>query len=242
MSVTSQGEASVMEVPQGPPEQKLSIKTAQPTVVPLGALNSCAHNTGQALPLWVPDLEGGIDSTVTGMMALPQVAFKKATWMWDLCAGPENRPGYCYPVRGAAAKGAIPQQQKLLTSREVLRGLRNQYDIDRIKALLDRPGPAYSCAILGYGALGCTVAAAAALFKLIWGTEVRKPMRGMWMEVCATPCYGDTDKKKWRGGGRPRYVKSSTKCKTFSSGGLQLGLDSPERARYLKQVKTIIET
>ena len=130
LSVTSQGEASVMEVPQGPPEQKLSTKTAQPTVVPLGALNSCTQNTGQALPLWVPDLEGGIDSTVTGMMPLPQVAFKQATSMWDLCAGPENHPGYYYPVRGTAAKGAIPQQQKLLTSREVLHSLQNQYDID----------------------------------------------------------------------------------------------------------------
>ena len=74
MSVTSQGEASVMEVPQGPPEQQLSTKTAQPTVLPLGTLNSCAQNTGQALPLWVPDLEGGLDSAATGMMALPQVA------------------------------------------------------------------------------------------------------------------------------------------------------------------------
>ena len=103
----------------------------------------------------MPELEGGIDSAVTGMMALPQVAFKKATSMWDLCAGPDNHPGHCYPVRGTAAKGAIPTQQKLLTSRDVLHGLRNQYDIEKIMALLDRPGPAYPCVILGYGALGC---------------------------------------------------------------------------------------
>lgn len=153
--------------------------------------------------MWVPELEGRIDSAVTGMMALPKVAFKKATSMWDLCAGPDNHPEHKYSARGTAASGAIPQQQKLLTSREVLHGLRQQYDIERIKTLLDRPGPAYSCAILGYGALGCTVAAAAALFTPIWGIEVRKPMRSMWMEVCATPCYGDTDKKQWRGGAGP---------------------------------------
>jgi hypothetical protein len=90
-----------MEVPQGPPEQKLSTKSAHPTVLPLGTLASCAQSTGQALPLWVPDLEGGLDlnNAVTGMMALPQVAFKKATSMWDLCAGPDNHPGHCYPVK-----------------------------------------------------------------------------------------------------------------------------------------------
>ena len=155
--MTSHCEASVMEVPQGPPEQQLSTKTAQPTVLPRGTLNSCAQNTEQVLPLWVPELEGDLNGAVTGLMALPQVAFKKATSIWDLCAGPDNHPdpGYCYPVRGTAAKGAIPTQQKLLTSRDVLHGLRNQYDIERIMALLDRPGPAYSCVILGYGALGC---------------------------------------------------------------------------------------
>ena len=105
--MASHGEAGVMEVPQGPPEQQLSTKTAQPTVLPLGTLNSCAQSTGQALPLWVPELKGGIDSAVTGMMALPQVAFKKATSMWDLCAGPDNHPEHKHPARGTAASGAI---------------------------------------------------------------------------------------------------------------------------------------
>ena len=105
-----------MEVPQGPPEQQLSITTAHPTVLPFGTLNRCAQNTGQALPLWAPDLEGGLGSTVIGMMALPQVAFKTATSIWELCAGPENHPGHSYPVRGTAAKRAMPQQQKLLTT------------------------------------------------------------------------------------------------------------------------------
>ena len=113
LSVTSQGEASVMEVPHGPPEQKLSTKTAQPTVLPLGTLNSCAQSTGQALPLWVPELERGLNNAVTGMMALPQVAFKKATSMWELCTGLDNHPEHLYPVKGTAAKGAIPTQQKL---------------------------------------------------------------------------------------------------------------------------------
>ena len=95
--------------------------------------------------------------------------------------------------------------------------------------------------ILGSGALGYTTSAVVSLFKPIWGTEVDKPMRGMWVDVCATICYGDTDARMWVGGGRPIYIKSSTECKMFSSGGLKPGLNLPEGARYLKQVKTIVE-
>ena len=40
--------------------------------------------------------------------------------------------------------------------------------------VVDRPGPAYSCAILGSGALGCTTAAVVSLFKPIYGTEIDK--------------------------------------------------------------------
>ena len=79
----------------------------------------------------------------------------------------------------------------------------------------------------------------ASLFKPIYGTEIDKWMRSMWVDVCATICYGDTDERKWVGGGCPIYVKSNTECKTFSTGRLQLGLDSPEGARYLKQVNAI---
>ena len=82
--------------------------------------------------------------------------------------------------------GAIPWQTDFLTSREVHAGLREQYDMPMIKELCDRPGPAYSCAILGSGALGCTTAAAAPLLKPIYATEIDKWMRSVWVDVCAT--------------------------------------------------------
>ena len=84
--------------------------------------------------------------------------------------------------------------------------------MERIKWLCDRPGLAYSCAILGSGVLGCTTAAVASLFKPIYGTEMDKWMRIMWVDVSATICHGDTDENQWVGGGRPIYVKSSTAC------------------------------
>ena len=117
-----------------------------------------------------------------------------------------------------------------LTKRMVHEPLREQFTVQKLMDLCDRQGrPAYPVAIFGSGALGCTLpmSAISAGFKPIWGTEVEKHMRQMWVSVCATVCYGDTNEKKWLCAEKPTYVKSSTHCGTFPTGGLQEGDDAP---------------
>ena len=140
------------------------------------------------------------------------------------------------------ATGIIPLPSKTLTKRMVHQSLREQFTVQILMDLCDRQGQAYSVAVFGSGALGCTLSAISVGFKPIWGTEVEKHMRQMWVSVCATTCYGDTNEKKWLAAAHPTYGKSSTHCGSFSTGGMQEGLDCDRGAQYLLQVNTVIES
>ena len=91
------------------------------------------------------------------------------------------------------ATGIIPLPSKTLTKRMVHQSLREQFTVQILMDVCDRQGQAYSVAVFGSGALGCTLSTISAGFKPIWGTEVHKHMRRMWVSVCATKCYGDTN-------------------------------------------------
>ena len=149
-SVANHGEVERKELPIGSPNLIPSLMGALPEMVPLSTSKGVSRKR--------------VD-TIMGLMALPIVINDKKNPLWDMCAGDHNVPAPPHWSRGTPAGGAIPWQQDFLTSREVHAGLREQYDMDRIKGLCGRPGPAYSCAILGSGALGCTTAAVASLFK-----------------------------------------------------------------------------
>ena len=100
------------------------------------------------------------------------------------------------PANTGRATGFIPTPRSILTKCMVHASLREQFTVQKRTDLCDRQGPAYSVAVFGSGALGCTMSSISAGLKPIWGTEVEKHMRHMWVHVCATLCYGDTNKKK----------------------------------------------
>ena len=65
------------------------------------------------------------------------------------------------------ATGVIPLPRTTLTKRMVHQSLREQFTVQILMDLCDRQGPAYSVAVFGSGALGCTVSSISAGFKPI---------------------------------------------------------------------------
>ena len=140
-------------------------------------------------------------------------------------------------------RGTLPAPKQVLTNRVVHEALRNEFGVHNLRALLERPGAAYSCVIFGSGALGCAMAAAAAGFKLLWATEISKTQRRMWTAFTRKKCYGDTAEKKWQDDHKGIYAKSSAECTEYSLGSTTLrGENSTSGAQYIEQVKYILLT
>ena len=132
-------------------------------------------------------------------------------------------------------RGTLPAPKQVLTNRIVHEALRNEFGVHNLRALLERPGAAYSCVIFGSGALGCAMAAAAAGFKLLWATEISKTQRRMWTAFTRKKCYGDTAEKKWQDDHKGIYAKSSAECTEYSLGSTTLrGENSTSGAQYIE--------
>ena len=103
----------VTALPNGEPDRELERPDAEGRVVhsTLDPMQNGTHvhpAKGTAYPCGVLDPRLGKVDTVMGLMALPTVVKKKATPLWDLCAGEHNWAGGQQQHRGTTAKGAIP--------------------------------------------------------------------------------------------------------------------------------------
>ena len=120
-------------------------------------------------------------------------------------------------------RGTLPAPKQVLTNRIVHDALRNEFGV--------------------HSALGCSKAAAAAGFKLLWSTEISKPQRRMWTTFTRKKCYGDTADLKWQDDHKGIYAKSSAECTEYSLGSTTLrGENSTSGAQYIEQVKYILLT
>ena len=125
-------------------------------------------------------------------------------------------------------------------SRE-LKAFRDRYSIDSIRKLVNDKRPSYSCAVLAFGGLICSIASVIAGFKQVWGTETCPDKQRLWKSLFSdSPIYPDTFTDIPNNVRRVTYMTSGFPCPDYSPRGSNLGSKGETGWMYVRQVDIIL--
>ena len=119
---------------------------------------------------------------------------------------------------------------------------RELVSIDNIKSIINNKRPSYSCAVLAFGGLVCTIASIISGFIPIWGTETCSEKQRLWQLLLPeASVYPDTFKDIPKDARKVIYMTSGFPCPDYSPRGSNLGSKGSTGWMYVKQVEVILE-
>ena len=125
--------------------------------------------------------------------------------------------------------------------RSDLKRFRDRYPIQKIRQLYSDKKPAYSCAVLAFGGMLCTIASMIAGFFPRWGSEIDVQHQKMWKDLCPdSPVYPDAFNDIPKSASRVTYMTSGFPCIEYSPRGSNLGMFGKETGWMFPKQVTII--
>ena len=127
--------------------------------------------------------------------------------------------------------------------RKELKSFRDKYPIQKIRQIYSGKKPAYSCAVLAFGGMLCTIASMIAGFIPRWGSEIDLKSREMWSDLCPdSPVYSDAFTDIPNDAPKVVYMTSGFPCIEYSPRGSNLGMFGKETGwMFPKQVTIILK-